>query len=174
MIFRKLILGTMLFAGSMAANASTHVTNLGTLEDGDFGLVGGLFAKSQSFEDIVNFTLTSTTSITGFVHAVPIAVRELESFVVGQPPRRRRPDARQLLVRGPHARQLLGVDLWQQPSVRVLHRILSSRRCRGAGDGDLADAGDWRGPGGIPAPPQAEGAGWASPSRRTCRYRMKP
>lgn len=67
MIFRKLVLGTMLFTGAMAANASTHITNLGTLEDGDFGLVGGLFAKPQSFEDIVNFTLTSTSSITGFV-----------------------------------------------------------------------------------------------------------
>ena len=66
MIFRKLILGTILLTGSVAANASTHITNLGALEDGDFGLVGGLFIKPQSFADVINFTLTSTSSISGF------------------------------------------------------------------------------------------------------------
>jgi hypothetical protein len=67
MFLKKLIICTMLLTGSMAANASTHITNLGALEDGDFGLVSGLFTKPQSFEDIINFTLTSTSSITGFV-----------------------------------------------------------------------------------------------------------
>jgi hypothetical protein len=66
MFFKKLIIGTMLLTGSVAANATTHITNLGELEDGDFGLVGGLFVRPQSFSDVINFTLTSTSSITGF------------------------------------------------------------------------------------------------------------
>jgi len=66
MIFRKLVLGTLLITGSITANATTQISNLGTLEDGDFGLVSHLFIRSQSFTDVVNFTLTSTSSITGF------------------------------------------------------------------------------------------------------------
>jgi hypothetical protein len=66
MNLKKFVLVTLLFAGSVAANASTHITNLGELEDGDFGLVGGLFVQPQSFADVVNFTLTSTSSISGF------------------------------------------------------------------------------------------------------------
>jgi hypothetical protein len=67
MFIRKFILCTMLFTGSLAANASTHITNLGELEDGDFGLVANLFTRAETFEDIINFTLTSTSTITGFV-----------------------------------------------------------------------------------------------------------
>jgi hypothetical protein len=66
MIFRKLILATMLFTGSITANATTQITNLGALEDGDFGVVSRLFVRPQSFTDVINFTLTSTSSISGF------------------------------------------------------------------------------------------------------------
>ena len=66
MILRKLFLVSVLLTGSVAANAATHITNLGALEDGDFGLVSGLFARPQSFEDVINFTLTNTSTITGF------------------------------------------------------------------------------------------------------------
>jgi hypothetical protein len=66
MILRKLLICTMLLTGSMSASAGTHYTNLGTLSNNDFGLVAGLFTRHESFEDVINFTLTSTSSISGF------------------------------------------------------------------------------------------------------------
>jgi hypothetical protein len=67
MSFKKFILATILFTGSIAANATTQISNLGSLEDGDFGVVSHLFTKPQSFSDVINFTLTSTSSISGFL-----------------------------------------------------------------------------------------------------------
>jgi len=65
---RQLIVGALLcltLAGT--AGASTKHTNLGALSDGDFGVVGNAFALSQSFQDSIHFTLTSTSTISGLV-----------------------------------------------------------------------------------------------------------
>jgi len=67
MFLRNLVLSAVLFTGSLSANASTQLTDLGELGDGDFGLVSNLFIKAQTFEDVINFTLTSTSTINGFV-----------------------------------------------------------------------------------------------------------
>ncbi len=66
MILKKLLVCAMLITGSVSANASTHYTNLGSLSNNDFGLVAGLFTRHESFENIVNFTLTNTSTISGF------------------------------------------------------------------------------------------------------------
>lgn len=48
-----------------SAGAATKTTNLGSLQDGDFGLVDNAFLLPQTFADTVNFTLTKTSTISG-------------------------------------------------------------------------------------------------------------
>jgi hypothetical protein len=68
---RQLILGTLLcFALIGAAGASTKQTNLGALSDHDFGIVGNVFATSQSFQDTIQFSLANTSTISGLMTSV--------------------------------------------------------------------------------------------------------
>jgi len=63
---RQLVFGLIMsFALIGTASAATKTTNLGSLKDGDFGLVDNAFLLKQSFADTVNFTLTSKASISG-------------------------------------------------------------------------------------------------------------
>jgi hypothetical protein len=65
---RKVALAALLcFALIGSAGATTKVTNLGTLENGDFGIVSNAFLLPQSFQDTINFTLTSNSTISGIV-----------------------------------------------------------------------------------------------------------
>jgi hypothetical protein len=52
---------------ALPAGAVTRKTDLGTLSDGDFGIVDHLFVLPQTFHDTINFTLTSTSTISGLV-----------------------------------------------------------------------------------------------------------
>lgn len=68
---RQLIIGALLCLTLIGtAGASTRRTNLGALSDGDFGIVGNAFSISQSFQDTIHFTLTSTSTISGLVTPV--------------------------------------------------------------------------------------------------------
>jgi hypothetical protein len=68
---RQLIIGAFLCLTLIGtAGASTRHTNLGTLSDGDFGIVGNAFVFSQSFLDTVHFTLANTSTISGLVTPV--------------------------------------------------------------------------------------------------------
>jgi hypothetical protein len=49
------------------AGAVTKVTSLGSLGDGDFGAVSNVFFMPTTFQDTVNFTLTSTSTISGLI-----------------------------------------------------------------------------------------------------------
>ena len=65
---RLVVLAALLgvaFAGS--ASAITKTTTLGSLSDGDFGVVSNVFFTPTSFVDTINFTLTSTSTISGLV-----------------------------------------------------------------------------------------------------------
>ena len=57
-------------AFASASNATTHTTNLGALEDADFGVVSDVFFLPQTFQDTFNFTLSSTSTITGLMASV--------------------------------------------------------------------------------------------------------
>lgn len=63
---RQLITGALLslcVLGPAAASATR--TNLGTLPDGDFGIVGSALGLSQSFQDTIHVTRTRTSPIDG-------------------------------------------------------------------------------------------------------------
>lgn len=65
---RQLVLGALLSLALMAtANAGTRITSLGSVEDGDFSFVSNFFFGNQSFNDTINFTLTQTATISGFI-----------------------------------------------------------------------------------------------------------
>ena len=68
---RQLITGALLCLTLISpAGASPRRTNLGALSDGDFGIVGNASAFSQSLQDTVRFTLTSTSTISGLIAPV--------------------------------------------------------------------------------------------------------
>jgi hypothetical protein len=54
---------TCAFAGT--TNAAIRTTNLGALSDGDFGIVTNVFFLPQTFQDTFNFTLSSTSTVSG-------------------------------------------------------------------------------------------------------------
>jgi len=63
---RRLITGALLslcLLGPAAASATR--TNLGTLPDGDFGMVGSALGLSQSFQDTIHVTRTSPSAFDG-------------------------------------------------------------------------------------------------------------
>jgi hypothetical protein len=65
---KQLILGALLCLAMIGtAGASTKQTNLGALSNGDFGIVGNAFLSSQSFQDTIHFSLSSTSTISGLV-----------------------------------------------------------------------------------------------------------
>jgi hypothetical protein len=65
---RLVIIAALLgLACAATANAVTRTTNLGSLSDGDFGIVSNVFFAPTTFQDTVNFTLTSTSTITGLI-----------------------------------------------------------------------------------------------------------
>ena len=65
---RQLVLGALLSLALLgSATAGTRITNLGTVEDGNFGFTANIFFGSQSFSDTLNFTLTQTSTFSGFI-----------------------------------------------------------------------------------------------------------
>jgi hypothetical protein len=65
---RQFVFGAMLCLALVAsANAGTRVTTLGSVNDGDFGFVANIFFGNRTFNDTINFTLTQTATISGFI-----------------------------------------------------------------------------------------------------------
>jgi hypothetical protein len=65
---RQLVLGALLTLALIgSANAGTKITSLGTVEDGEFAFISNIFIGSHSFNDTINFTLTQTATISGFI-----------------------------------------------------------------------------------------------------------
>jgi len=62
-----LVSAILMVALALPAGAAVRKTELGTLSDGDFGIVDHLFVLPQSFHDTINFTLTNTSTISGLV-----------------------------------------------------------------------------------------------------------
>jgi hypothetical protein len=63
----------MMFGFIGAAGAVTHkVDDLGALGGGDSGFIGNGFGSAGSFSDLVNFSLTGRSGISGFVAAMGI------------------------------------------------------------------------------------------------------
>ena len=68
---RQRILGAFLCLAMIGtAGASARHTNLGALSNGDFGIVGNAFVSAQSFQDTIQFSLSSTSTISGLVTPV--------------------------------------------------------------------------------------------------------
>jgi hypothetical protein len=61
------IAALLAFAFSGTAGAVTKVTNLGSLANEDFGAVTNVFFLPTTFQDTINFTLTSTSTISGLI-----------------------------------------------------------------------------------------------------------
>lgn len=66
---RQFVLGAMLcLAFVTSANAGTRITKLGSMDGGgDTSFVVNIFFGNHSFNDTINFTLTQTSSISGFI-----------------------------------------------------------------------------------------------------------
>src|SRR5262245_31345291 len=71
MIRARCALALILCLGMIGgAEATMKQTQLGTLGDGDQGIVSNLFGNAGSFQDTIDFNLSSMSTITGFVLAV--------------------------------------------------------------------------------------------------------
>jgi hypothetical protein len=62
------VLMTCAVAGT--ANATTRTTNFGALGDADFGVMSNVFLLPQTFQDTFDFTLSSTSTISGLISPV--------------------------------------------------------------------------------------------------------
>jgi len=63
---RHLVLALVLSCSLIGTvSAGTKTTNLGSVKNGDFGIVDNAFFAPQTFADTINFTLTNTSTISG-------------------------------------------------------------------------------------------------------------
>lgn len=70
---RVLLAVMLVFGFTGVANAVTHkVDELGALSGGDSGFIANGFGSAGSFADIVNFSLTAPSRISGYVAALGI------------------------------------------------------------------------------------------------------